>query len=109
MSFDFDLAAGVYFFFYHERNERKKKKWHDTTSDASAPSMLRHVLKGTLDNPVFLRCFRNMLVNVWRTGEVSRQWKDATIKVLHRKKDCSDCSNCRGVSLVAHAKCCRKS
>ena len=41
-------------------------------------------------------------VNVWSTGEVPQQWKDATIKVLHKKKDRSDCNNYRGISLVAH-------
>ena len=36
-------------------------------------------------------------------GEVPQQWKDATIKVLHKKKDHSDCNNYQGVSLVAHS------
>ena len=37
------------------------------------------------------------------TGEVSQEWKDATIKVLHKKKDRIECCNYRGLSLVAHA------
>ena len=37
------------------------------------------------------------------TGEVPQEWKCATIKVLHKKKDRTECSNCRGLSLVAHA------
>ena len=36
-------------------------------------------------------------------GEVPQEWKDATIKVLHKKKDWTECSNYRGLSLVAHA------
>ena len=32
-----------------------------------------------------------------------QQWKDATIKVLHKKKDRTDFGNYRGISLVAHA------
>ena len=32
-----------------------------------------------------------------------QQWKDATIKVLHKKKDRTGCGNYRGISLVAHA------
>ena len=40
---------------------------------------------------------------MWRTGDVPQQWKDATIKVLHKKKDRSDCNNYRGISLVAHS------
>ena len=42
-------------------------------------------------------------VNVWSTGEVPQQWKDATIKVLHKKKDRSDWNNYRGITLVAHS------
>ena len=37
------------------------------------------------------------------TGEVLQEWKDATSKVLHKKKDQTECSNYRGLSLVAHA------
>ena len=32
-----------------------------------------------------------------------QRWKDATIKVLHKKKDRTDCDNYRGIDLVAHA------
>ena len=32
-----------------------------------------------------------------------QEWKDATIKVLHKKKDWTECGNYRGLSLVAHA------
>ena len=39
--------------------------------------------------------------SVWRTRQVSQQWKDATIKVLHKKQYRSD-RNYMGVSLVAH-------
>ena len=56
-----------------------------------------------LDHPEFIRYLHNLLVNVWRTGDVPQQWKDATIKVLHKKKDRSDCNNYRGISLVAHS------
>ena len=34
---------------------------------------------------------------------MSQQWKDAIIMVLHKKKDRTECSNYRGISLVAHA------
>ena len=37
------------------------------------------------------------------TGEVLQEWKYATIKVLHKKMDRTECSNYRGLSLVAHA------
>ena len=31
--------------------------------------------------------FHDIIVAVWMTGEVPQEWKDATIKVLHKKKD----------------------
>ena len=31
-----------------------------------------------------------------------QQWKDATIKVIHKKKHRTECGNYRGISLVAH-------
>lgn len=35
-----------------------------------------------LDDHEFIRYFHNLLVNVWRMGDVPQQWNDATIKVL---------------------------
>ena len=32
-----------------------------------------------------------------------QQWKDATIMVLHKKKDRTECGNYRGIALAAHA------
>ena len=32
-----------------------------------------------------------------------QQWKCATIKVLHKKKNRTECGNYRGISPVAHA------
>ena len=40
---------------------------------------------------------------VWHGGKGPQQWKDATIKVLHKKKDRTKCGPYRDVSLVAHA------
>ena len=50
-----------------------------------------------------LLAFHDIIVAVWMTGEVPQEWKDATIKVLHKKKDRTERSNYRGLSLVAHA------
>ena len=49
-----------------------------------------------------LLAFHDIIVAVWMTGEVPQEWEDATIKVLHKKKDRAECSNYRGLSLVAH-------
>ena len=32
-----------------------------------------------------------------------QEWKNVTVKVLHKKKDRTECGNYRGISLVAHA------
>ena len=50
-----------------------------------------------------LLAFHDISVAVWMTGEVPQEWKDTTIKVLHKKNDRIECSNYRGLSLVAHA------
>ena len=50
-----------------------------------------------------LLAFHDIIVAVWMTGGVPQEWKDAAIKVLHKKKDRTECSNYRGFSLVAHA------
>ena len=50
-----------------------------------------------------LRHFHVMLVRVWRGEEIPQDWKDATIKVLYKKSDRSDCNNFQGVSLVSNA------
>ena len=47
--------------------------------------------------------FHGIIVAVWRGGGVPQQWKDATIKLFHKKKYRTECGNCRGISLVAHA------
>ena len=49
-----------------------------------------------------LLAFHGIIVAVWMTGEVPQEWKDATIKVLH-KKDRTEGGNYRALSLVAHA------
>ena len=50
-----------------------------------------------------LLAFHDIIVAVWMTGEVLQEWKDATINVLHKNKDRTECSNYRSLSLVAHA------
>ena len=47
--------------------------------------------------------FHDTIVAVWRGGGVPQQQKDATIKVLHKKKYRTECGSYRGISLEAHA------
>ena len=53
--------------------------------------------------PIVLERFHAILVEVWNGGEVPQQWKDATIKVLYKKSDRSNCNDYRGISLLSHA------
>ena len=66
------------------------------------PAELQKVLadEGELDT---LGKFHDIIVAVWRGGGVPQQWKDATIKVLHKNKDRTECGNYRGISHVDHA------
>ena len=58
---------------------------------------------GLSDNSYeILLAFHGIIVAVWMTREVSQEWKYATIKVFHKKKDRTKCGNYRGLSLVAH-------
>ena len=50
-----------------------------------------------------LLTFHGIILAIWMTGEVPQEWKDATINVLHEKKDRTECSNYRDLFLVAHA------
>ena len=54
-------------------------------------------------DPALRRRLLDIVVRFWRGGEVPQQWKDAIIKVLHKKKDWTECGNYRDISLVAHA------
>ena len=39
-----------------------------------------------LEKPQHIRYFHNLHVNVWRTGDVSQQWKDATIMNFQKQE-----------------------
>ncbi|MEO0565068.1 MAG: reverse transcriptase family protein [Chloroflexota bacterium] len=52
---------------------------------------------------MILREFHQIIIRVWREGKVPQRWREAVIKVLHKKKDRTECGNYRGISLVAHA------
>ena len=58
---------------------------------------------GLHHDPTVFREFHQIIIRVWREGKVSQRWRDAVIKVLHNKKDRTECGNYRGISLVAHA------
>ena len=52
-------------------------------------------------DPALRRRLLDIVVRIWRGGEVPQQWKDAIIMVLHKKKDRTECGNYRGISPVA--------
>ena len=76
---------------------RGTPNWKAVGSDSLPAEVPNH------DHPEFIRCSNNLVVILWRMGEVLKQWKDATIKVLHQKKDRPDCNNYRGISRVVYA------
>ena len=62
------------------------------------------LFKITLNGDPALRLrLLDIVVCIWRGGEVPQQWKDAIIMVLHKKKDPTECGNYRDISLVAYA------
>ena len=62
------------------------------------------MFKITLNGDTALRRrLLDIVVRVWRGGEVPQQRKYAIIMVLHKKKDWTESGNYRGISLVAHA------
>ena len=54
-------------------------------------------------DPALRRRLLDIVVRIWRGGEVPQQWKYAIIMVLQKKKDRTECGNYRGISLVVHA------
>ena len=87
-------------------NETKKALRSMANDKATGPDELpAELLKLGLSDSSheILLAFHGIIVAVWMTAEVPQEWKYATIKVLHKKKDRTECSNCRGLSLVAHA------
>lgn len=54
------------------------------------------------DDPVVLACLYAILGEVWNRGKIPQEWNDATIKVLYKKGDRSNCNNFRGISLLSH-------
>ena len=49
-------------------------------------------------DPALRRRLLDIVVRIWGGGEVLQQLKDAIIMVLHKKKDRTECGNCRGAS-----------
>ena len=80
---------------------RAVANWKAPGADSLPVELLK--LDDPIREPVVLKHFRAILVRVWRGEEIPQEWKDATIKVLHKKSDRSDCNNFRGISLVSHA------
>ena len=54
-------------------------------------------------DPALRRRLLDIVVRIWRGGEVPQHWKYAIIMILYKKKNRTECGNYRGISLVAHA------
>ncbi|CAM9787503.1 unnamed protein product, partial [Sphacelaria rigidula] len=71
-----------------------------TDPDGIPADILKPGLNGEASD--ILYHFHDIVSAVWTSGEVPQEWKDVTIKVLHKKQGRTQGSNYRGVSLVAH-------
>ena len=80
---------------------RATANWKAPSADSLPVELLK--LDDPTRKPVVLKHFHAILVRVWKGEEIPQEWKDATIKVLHKESDRSDCNNFRGISLVSHA------
>ena len=80
---------------------RAMANWKAPGADSLPVELLK--LDDPTREPVVLKHFHAILVRVWRGEEIPQEWKDATIKVLYKKSDRSDCNNFRGISLVSHS------
>ena len=76
---------------------RGMHKWKAPGPDSLVAELLKI---DELAEPIVLERFHAILVEVWTGGQVPQQWKDATIKVLYKKSDRSNCNNYRGISLL---------
>ena len=86
-------------------NETKKALRSMANSKTMGPDELpAELLKFGLSDSShkILLAFHGIIVAVRIAREVPQEWKDATIKVLHKEKDRTECGNSRGLSLVAH-------
>ena len=84
-----------------QKAARAMANWKAPGADSLPVELLK--LDDPTREPVVLKHFHAILARVWRGEEIPQEWKDATIKVLHKKLDRSDCNNFRGISLVSHA------
>ena len=69
-------------------------------ADGVSVELFKVTLNG---DPTLRRRLLDIVVRIWRGGEVPQQWKYAIIMVLHQKKDRTEFGNYRDISLVAHA------
>ena len=68
-------------------------------SDGVSIELFKITLNG---DPALRWGLLDIVVRIWRGGEVPQQWKYVIITVLHKKKDRTECGNSTGISLVAH-------
>ena len=69
-------------------------------SDVVSVELFKITLNG---DPALRRRLLDIVVHIWRGGEVPQPWKYVIIMVLHKKKDQTECGSYSGISLVEHA------
>ena len=68
--------------------------------DGVSVELFKIILNG---DPALRRRLLDIVVRIWREGEVPQQWKVASIMIFHKKKDRTESGNYRCISLVAPA------
>ena len=58
------------------------------------------LLRAACCEPDFMSSFLELVHDVWRTGEVPRDWCDAILVPIPKKGNLSSCDNWRGISLL---------
>ena len=77
---------------------RAMANWKAPGTDLLPVELLK--LNDPTREPAVLRHFHAILVRVWRGEEIPQKWKDATIQVLYKTSDRSNCNNFRGIFLT---------
>ena len=81
-----------------EEVERAVRKLHNGKAGGQD-----EVVAGLLKNggEAVIDWLTEVIQQVWQTGKVPQEWKDATLIPIHKKRARNECDNYRGISLLS--------